>query len=111
MNLANALLDLYDLLILTFSKDGKLADLAALQKTAGLTDAEWEDLLQYTVQVLSNLVNYKSFGFSKIVPRVLPDKFEAAVKASGNESAIALFNKVCNDPDPGAFLLTIYSCS
>ncbi|KIY70973.1 aflatoxin-detoxifizyme [Cylindrobasidium torrendii FP15055 ss-10] len=87
-------IDLYDLLILTFSKDGKLSDLEALQKTAGLTDAEWEDLLQYTVQVLSNLVNYKSFGFSKIVPRVLPEKFEAVVKASGDASAITLFSKL-----------------
>ena len=42
---------LYDLLILTFSADGKLADLAALQQHAGLSATEWEDLMQYTTQV------------------------------------------------------------
>jgi len=44
--------DLYDLLILIFS-DGSgrgLADLDALQKNSGLSDTEWEDLLQYTIQ-------------------------------------------------------------
>ncbi|KAL0570305.1 hypothetical protein V5O48_011656 [Marasmius crinis-equi] len=73
---------LYDLLILTFSQNGKLTDLASLQKKSGLTDEEWEDLLQYTVQVLNNLVNYKSFGRTKIVPRVSQAKFEAVVRAS-----------------------------
>lgn len=42
---------LYDLLILTFSKDGKLGDLPGLQQKSGLSDDEWEDLLQYTIQV------------------------------------------------------------
>ncbi|KAF9028032.1 aflatoxin-detoxifizyme [Hymenopellis radicata] len=71
--------DLYDLLILTFSKDGKLADL---------------DTLQQTSQVLSNLVNFKTFGFTKIIPRVGADKFEAVVEASASEQAISLFNKL-----------------
>ncbi|KAF9260465.1 aflatoxin-detoxifizyme [Marasmius fiardii PR-910] len=76
--------DLYNLLISTFNDNTKLADLAALQKNAGLTDEEWEDLMQYTVQVLSNLVNYRSFGFTKIIPRLPESKFEAVVKASPN---------------------------
>ncbi|KAF8201843.1 aflatoxin-detoxifizyme [Pholiota molesta] len=79
--------ELYDLLILTFS-DGKggLADLDVLQTSAGLTSSEWEDLLQYTTQVLSNLVNFKSFGFTKLVPRVSSDKFEAVITTSANSN-------------------------
>ena len=53
---------LYDLLILTFSTDGTLGDLKALQLKAGLTDEEWEDLLQYTSQVNTR------FGFISFLP-------------------------------------------
>ena len=42
---------LYDLLILTFSENGKLADLDALRAKSGVSAAEWDDLLQYTSQV------------------------------------------------------------
>ncbi|KAK0497634.1 aflatoxin-detoxifizyme [Armillaria luteobubalina] len=87
--------DLYDLLILIFSANGKLADLNALKTSSGLSDDDWEALTQYTVQVLSNLVNYKTFGFTKIIPRVDTDKFEAVVKASSNaDQASALFAKL-----------------
>ncbi|KAK0433619.1 aflatoxin-detoxifizyme [Armillaria borealis] len=87
--------DLYDLLILTFSANGKLADLDALKTSSGLSEDDWEALIQYTVQVLSNLVNYKTFGFTKIIPRVDADKFEAVVKASSNaDQASALFAKL-----------------
>ncbi|KAJ7109371.1 aflatoxin-detoxifizyme [Mycena epipterygia] len=77
--------DLYDLLILTFSStDGKLADLQALQQKSGLSTTEFADLLQYTSQVLSNLVNFKTFGFTKIVPRTSSDKFAAVIHSSAN---------------------------
>jgi len=54
--------DLYDLLILTFSDaSGRcLADLDFLQKNSGLSATEWEDLLQYTVQVCHQMVNAHS---------------------------------------------------
>ncbi|KAJ6502555.1 aflatoxin-detoxifizyme [Mycena sanguinolenta] len=79
--------DLYDLLILTFSgSDGKLADLQALQNTAGLSADEFNGLAQYASQVLSNLVNFKTFGFTKIVPRVGADKFAAVIKSSANSA-------------------------
>ncbi|KAJ7685164.1 aflatoxin-detoxifizyme [Mycena polygramma] len=82
--------DLYDLLILTFSSsDGKLADLQALQEKAGLATDEFEGLLQYASQVLSNLVNFKTFGFTKIIPRTSSDKFEAVIKSSANASQAA----------------------
>ncbi|KAF8514032.1 aflatoxin-detoxifizyme [Gautieria morchelliformis] len=77
--------NLYDLLTTTFSNGEKppgLADLATLQAKSKLNDEEWGALLQYTIQVLSNLANYRSFGFSKIVPRVAAEKFEAVVRAS-----------------------------
>ncbi|KZT11356.1 aflatoxin-detoxifizyme [Laetiporus sulphureus 93-53] len=75
---------LYDLLILIFSNDGKLGDLDRLKKQSGSTDEEWEDLMQYTSQVLSNLVNYKSFGFTKFIPRISEASFAAVVEKSTN---------------------------
>ena len=84
-------------MILTFSDKGKLADLPGLQQRASLTSEEWDDFLQYTSQVLSNLVNYKSFGFTKIIPRIPEDKFAAVVEKSANASeALSLWNEVTN---------------
>jgi dipeptidyl-peptidase-3 len=42
---------LYDLIILIFSENGKLTNLDALKKKSGVSDGEWEDLLQYSSQV------------------------------------------------------------
>lgn len=87
--------DLYDLLIMTFSENGKLADLQDLQKRSGVVDEEWENVLQYTSQVLSNLVNYKSFGFQKIIPRASPENFKAVVQSSPNaEQALKLWDSL-----------------
>jgi dipeptidyl-peptidase III len=47
---------LYDLLILTFSKNGKLADLEKLKTESGVSDEEFNDLLQYTSQVRAQLL-------------------------------------------------------
>lgn len=45
-------------------------------------------------KVLHNLVNYKSFGFTKIVPRVSEEKFAAVVEASANSAnATPLWNE------------------
>ncbi|KAG9013863.1 hypothetical protein FRB93_000244 [Tulasnella sp. JGI-2019a] len=80
---------LYDLLILIFSKNDKktIADLKTLQNKAGLNAEEWKDFTEYSAQVLSNLVNYKSFGFSKFIPRVRKDKFALVVEQSENKAA------------------------
>ncbi|KAJ7452417.1 dipeptidyl peptidase III [Mycena galericulata] len=88
--------DLYDLLILTFSgTEGKLANLQALQQKAGLSTEEFEGLLQYSSQVLSNLCNFKNFGFTKITPRTSSNKFEAVIKASANVTqAITLWDNL-----------------
>ncbi|PSR74920.1 hypothetical protein PHLCEN_2v9454 [Hermanssonia centrifuga] len=86
---------LYDLLILTFSNQGKLADLSTLKTKSGVSGEEWHGLLQYTSQVLSNLSNYKSFGFTKIVPRCPEAAFAAVVQNSPNtEAATALWNEL-----------------
>ncbi|KAG6849579.1 hypothetical protein H0H93_007282 [Arthromyces matolae] len=81
--------ELYDLLILTFSTpDGKLADLLLLQQQSGVSDEAWND-------VLSNLVNFKTFGFTKIVPRAPVESFEAVVKYSPNsQKALDLWAKL-----------------
>ncbi|KAF7304876.1 Dipeptidyl peptidase 3 [Mycena kentingensis (nom. inval.)] len=87
--------DLYDLLILTFSDAGKLADLDQLKQKAGISDADFEAISQYASQTLSNLVNYKSFGFSKFIPRASAEAFGALVKASANATtATALWAKL-----------------
>jgi len=45
---------------------------------------------------LSNLVNYKSFGFTKFIPRIPKEKFEAVVKTSSNASnALGIWELVC----------------
>lgn len=46
-------------------------------------------------QVLSNLVNYKSFGFTKIVPRAPESAFAAVVANSANaQEATVIWGKV-----------------
>ncbi|KAF9236417.1 peptidase family M49-domain-containing protein [Melanogaster broomeanus] len=86
---------IYDLLILTFSANGKLADLGVLKNNSGVSQRDFDDVLQYTAQVLQYLVNYKSFGFTKIVPRVAESEFAKVVAASTNASnAVPLFNEV-----------------
>lgn len=39
------------------------------------------------MQVFSNLGNYRTFGFTKIIPRVSASKFEAVVEQSVNANA------------------------
>ncbi|KAG8696045.1 hypothetical protein FRC08_007402, partial [Ceratobasidium sp. 394] len=88
---------LYDLLILMFSApNGKsLGDLSELKSKADLNDEEWTQLVEYVAQVFSNLVNYKSFGFTKFVPRVSEDKFRSVVAASADASkALSLWEKL-----------------
>jgi dipeptidyl-peptidase III len=96
----NVVTELYDLLLLIFSgTEGKLANLEELQRSAGLNAEEWEALSQYTTQVLSNLVNYRSFGFTKILPRLSAEKFDLVVQKSANvASASPLWEKVYRFP-------------
>ncbi|KAI5997175.1 peptidase family M49-domain-containing protein [Pisolithus albus] len=75
---------LYDLLVLTFSANGKLTDLEALKQRSGVSEQDFDDALQYTAQVMHNLVNYKSFGFTKFIPRIPVDEFAKIIAASTN---------------------------
>ncbi|CEL59855.1 dipeptidyl-peptidase 3 [Rhizoctonia solani AG-1 IB] len=79
---------LYDFLITIFStSDGQsITDLADLKSKSGLDEEEWTLLLEYVAQVFSNLVNYKSFGFTKFIPRVSQENFARVVEASSSSS-------------------------
>ncbi|KAF9158625.1 hypothetical protein DFQ26_007399 [Actinomortierella ambigua] len=89
--------DIYDLIIATFSAANahKLTDIGALKAKSGVSDEDFEHVLQYSAQFLSNLANYKSFGDSKFVPRASADAFEKVIAASENaHRALPLWNKV-----------------
>lgn len=44
---------------------------------------------------MSNLVNYKSFGFTKFIPRIPKEKFEVVIKASPNaHNALGIWSQV-----------------
>ncbi|TFL07582.1 aflatoxin-detoxifizyme [Pterulicium gracile] len=88
---------LYDLLILVFSQQSKheLADLDQLKSSSQISDEQFECVLHYASQVLSNLSNYKSFGFTKFIPRASQESFEAVVRNSPNSSsALPQWNKL-----------------
>ncbi|KAI0054058.1 aflatoxin-detoxifizyme [Auriscalpium vulgare] len=101
---------LYDLLILTFGQNGALVDLDVLKQKSGVTDEEWEDALQFTSQSLSNLANYKTFGFTKFLPRISEDKFTAVISSSPNAAnALPLWNEIKghvyeHDPESSLFI-------
>ncbi|KAG8958231.1 hypothetical protein FRC00_002926 [Tulasnella sp. 408] len=103
--------DLYNLIILTFSDGDKkaLTDLDALKAKSGLNDDEWQWTLEYAAQVLTNLVNYKSFGFSKFIPRVSQEKFREVVEKSGSSKALQLWTDLAEkiyslEPEPSLLI-------
>jgi len=60
-----------------------------------LSDEHWKHATTYTAQVFGNLVNYKSFGFSKFIPRIKESQFKSIVAASPNSvDALARWEKV-----------------
>ncbi|KAG1889937.1 peptidase family M49-domain-containing protein, partial [Suillus subluteus] len=87
-------LRLYNLLILTLSSNGKFTDLDTLSQKCGISHEDFEQVLQYSSQVLHNLGNYKNFSFTKIVPHVSEAKFTAVVEKSANAAnAVPLRNE------------------
>ncbi|KAI9466201.1 aflatoxin-detoxifizyme [Lactarius psammicola] len=86
---------LFDLLILVFGENGTITDVDTLKEKSGLSTDEWDRVLEFASQALSNLANYKSFGFTKFVPRVPQDKFAAVVENSPNAAnAVPLWNEL-----------------
>ncbi|KAI9446467.1 aflatoxin-detoxifizyme [Lactarius indigo] len=86
---------LFDLLILVFGQNGTITNVDTLKEKSGLSTDEWERVLEFASQVLSNLANYKSFGFTKFVPRVPQDKFAAVIENSPNAAnAVPLWNEL-----------------
>lgn len=86
---------LFDLLILVFGESGTITNVDTLKEKSGLSTDEWERVLEFASQVLSNLANYKSFGFTKFVPRVPQDKFAAVIENSPNAAnAVPLWNEL-----------------
>lgn len=63
-----------------------LGDYSKLKTEARFSDEDVKFYLGYAAQVLGNAGNYKSFGDSKIIPRLTPDKFEALAKVSSEAS-------------------------
>lgn len=88
--------DLFKLMLLTFSSaPAKLADLEAIQSKAGVSKEEWTFALEYAAQVTSILTNYKSFGFSKYIPRVPKESFRKIVESSPQaDEAVKLWDKL-----------------
>lgn len=89
---------IFDLLISTFASaddSRKLANLDSLKQRSGVSDDEWNGVLAYAAQVLSNLSNFKSFGATKFVPRVAESAFEAVISASERKDvAVPLWKTV-----------------
>ncbi|KIO02999.1 hypothetical protein M404DRAFT_629902 [Pisolithus tinctorius Marx 270] len=101
---------LYDLLVLTFSANGKLADLEALKQRSGVSEQDFDDALQYSAQVLHNLVNYKSFGFTKFVPRVPVGEFAKIIAASTNAANAVPLWETASGPHRCVVFSSAHSC-
>jgi dipeptidyl-peptidase III len=72
-----------------------MGKLAAVHQSSQRSTKLCEAILIPLVQTLSNLVNYRSFGFTKIVPRIPEDKFEAVVRQSRDAvNVLPLWNEV-----------------
>lgn len=68
-----------------------------MKAKSGVSDEDWTAALEYAAQVVSILVNFKSFGFSKFIPRVSRAEFEKIVKASPQSGdAVKLWAKACH---------------
>lgn len=60
-----------------------LGDYSKLKAGAGFSEEDVKNYLSYAAQFLGNGgTNYKSFGDSKFLPRLAPEKFDALAKFS-----------------------------
>jgi dipeptidyl-peptidase-3 len=85
--------DIYDFIV-SLHKQFK-GDWKTIQQKAGISDGELQDFLNYAAQFLGNCGNYKSFGDSKFIPRIAPEKLEAI--ASVSQESKSLWEKFKNN--------------
>ncbi|PLW35306.1 hypothetical protein PCANC_16424 [Puccinia coronata f. sp. avenae] len=90
---------IYDFILALFRPSNPTAPAALLSNPpTQLTPTEWEQVLDYSAQLLSNLCNYKSFGATKFIPRCGPSTFEALIELSADPAhARSLWEKVKDD--------------
>ena len=70
-------------------------DYSRAAKDAGLNQKEIDSYLNYAAQFLGNMGNYKSFGDSKFVPQLDPEKLKAlSLVSSATESLYEKFQDV-----------------
>ncbi|CAG8768538.1 1884_t:CDS:2, partial [Acaulospora colombiana] len=88
--------DLYDLLVLVFTnEEGKCVNFDKLKEDSQSSEEQWKHALSYAAQVFGNLLNYKSFGFTKFVPRIKINDFKRIIEACPNhEKAKPLWDKL-----------------
>ncbi|KAJ3115351.1 bifunctional diacylglycerol diphosphate phosphatase/phosphatidate phosphatase [Phlyctochytrium bullatum] len=82
---------LRDLFVEAGSQPPRLRNLETLKKSSGVSDEAWKYFIEYSVEVLYNASNYKSFGDTKFVPRCSEADFEAVVNAAGDVNAKSSF--------------------
>src|ERR1700761_4275265 len=70
----------------------------------------FDQTLIVRIKVLSNLTNYRSFGNSKIIPRVPREAFRKVVAGSENATdCLAVWDKACNNEVlVSSFFLYVY---
>jgi len=68
------------LLQLVYSQSLSKLRQSALERN--VSEAEWRQMLAYSAAVFDNHGNYRSFGDTKFVPELEPEKFEAVIRAS-----------------------------
>ncbi|KAJ3307349.1 hypothetical protein HDU76_004650 [Blyttiomyces sp. JEL0837] len=91
--------DLVDMLLDLFTQDSSepkktIRDVSAWKTASGLSDESWKLFLEYAVQVLYNLSNFKSFGDTKFIPNLPIEEFTKAVETSDRSKAQGLYENL-----------------
>ncbi|KAI8808913.1 peptidase family M49-domain-containing protein [Cladochytrium replicatum] len=96
---------LFDVILGVFRGD---ASGVSLKSASGVSEEEWSQFVDFVVVVLGNMGNYRSFGDTKIIPRLSEESFAKIAKASDNPSAFATYEAIKSDifaADPSGQLL------
>jgi dipeptidyl-peptidase-3 len=78
-------------------------DWKTVQAKSGISDRDLDHFLHYAAQFLGNGGNYKSFGDSKIIPRIAPEKLEvlATVSDEGHQLWLKFKDLIYENKDVG----------